>query len=99
MTNVTNVRVSNKFDIREKSEVTITDNLADEPHANGVIQVEELGTQLTLKTEGNVVIVDYGDSVQELDYSDTTPLYLALKVLHQRQGYRTKIITEEDFNV
>ena len=99
MHNITKVKVSNKYNIKEKSEVTITDNLPNELNASGRIHVIEEGMDLTLETKGNVVLIDYGDSVQELDYADITSLYLSLKVLHERQGYRTKKITEEDFNV
>ncbi len=100
MQNTTKVKVSNKYDIKEKSEVTITDNLTDGLYAKGMIQVEELGTELTLTTgDGNITLGCSDGETISVDYADITMVYLALKVLHERQGYRTKKITEEDFNV
>ena len=98
--NTTNVKVSNKYDIKEKSEVVVIDNLTEGLYASGCITAEEQGTKTILKTgDGNISIdFDNGDPFH-VDYADITTLYLALKVLHDRQGYRTKIITESDFNV
>ena len=50
MQNITKVKVSNKYDIKEKSEVTITDNLHSELNASGRIYVTEQGMDLTLET-------------------------------------------------
>ena len=100
MTNKTTVRVSNKYSTEEKSEVNITDSLTEELNATGSITLEELGTTLALSMASNYVEVrDSSGYTFNIDYADITMLYLALKVLHERQGYRTKKITEEDFNV
>jgi hypothetical protein len=98
--NTTNVKVSNKYDIKEKSEVVVTDNLTEGLYASGCITAEESGTKTILKTGDGSISVDFDNGEPfHIDYADITTLYLALKVLHERQGYRTKIITEEDFNV
>lgn len=98
--NKTTVRVSNKYSVEEKSEVNIVDSLTEELNATGSITLEELGTTLSLNTSSNYVeVTDSEGDAFNIDYADITMLYLALKVLHERQGYRTKKITEEDFNV
>ena len=100
MHNKTTVRVSNKYSVEEKSEVNIVDSLTEELNATGSITLEELGTTLSLNTSNNYVeVTDSDGDTFNIDYADITMLYLALKVLHERQGYRTKKITEEDFNV
>jgi hypothetical protein len=100
MTNKTTVRVSNKYSVEEKSEVNITDSLTEELNATGSITLEDCGAKLDLNTSSDYVEVIYSDgATSNIDYVDITMLYLALKVLHERQGYRTKKITEEDFNV
>ena len=100
MINKTTVRVSNKYSVEEKSEVNITDSLTEELNATGSITLEELGTTLSLSMTGDYVeVLDSSEDTFIIDYADITMLYLALKVLHERQGYRTKKITEEDFNV
>ena len=98
--NTINVKVSNKYNITEKSEVLVTDNLTDGLYASGCITAEELGTKTILKTGDGVITLDFDNGEPfDVDYADVTTLYLALKVLHEKQGYRTKKITEEDFNV
>ena len=99
MTNTTKVKVSNKYNITEKSEVIITDNLTESLYAKGFIKAEELGTDVSLTTGDGVVTLDLGYNKVDIDYGDITMVYLTLKMLHERQGYRTKIITETDFNV
>ena len=98
--NTTIVKVSNKYDIKEKSEVVVTDNLINGLYASGVIKAEELGTTILLETGNGKITLDLDNGKPfDVDYGDITMLYLALKVLHEKQGYRTKKITEEDFNV
>ena len=98
--NTINVKVSNKYNIKEKSEVVVTDNLTGGMYASGCITAEEQGTKTILKTGDGSISIDFDNGEPfNVDYADITTLYLALKVLHERQGYRTKKITESDFNV
>ena len=98
--NTINVKVSNKYNIKEKSEVVVTDNLTGGMYASGCITAEEQGTKTILKTGDGSISIDFDNGEPfNVDYADITTLYLALKVLHEKQGYRTKKITESDFNV